>query len=416
MEKNEENKRANKAVNEKAKSTEKKASPINGKSNIIEKKVTAVKKSGTVDVAVAKKASKTAEKTLAKTVQETADKSAASKANAKVSSTKATVKVQAVKSSEKAAGTKNAEAKATTKAAGTKTAEAKASSKVASTKTSEAKAATTKRAANKISDSSKTVANTKTTIGNKADVKTASKTTNTSIKKNTAKVASKIASEKSGQIKSKKTSEAQAQKVAKKTQEVKEKAKAKEPEYDKDIDINFLEDEPDEKFDIDDLQKRMKERKKTSKNEKISIIKNSFYNLIFAAVFILFLVFCNYGFYNIEKGTMITNINLFSFLFLGVSIMLIETAYKEDKVTKCINGIEALGMGILALVLPYILQMYTDSFKKVISIAGISILVYYFIKSIIVFFINKRQMRIAKDDISKEKDDNEIEGDEEDDD
>ena len=75
----------------------------------------------------------------------------------------------------------------------------------------------------------------------------------------------------------------------------------KSDEYDKELNINFLEDEPEENFDINELDKKLKERKKVSKQEGASIIKNSFYNLIFAGLFILFLVFCNYGFFNIEK-------------------------------------------------------------------------------------------------------------------
>ena len=181
----------------------------------------------------------------------------------------------------------------------------------------------------------------------------------------------------------------------------------KSDEYDKDLNINFLEDEPEENFDINDLDKKLKERKKVSKQEGVSIFKNSFYNLIFAGVFILFLVFCNYGFFNIEKNAMIKNINLFSFMFLGVSIMLIETAYKEDKITKCIN------VGMLTLFLPMVLQKYTDSFRKVLLVSGIVILVYYIVKSIVAFFLNRRNLLIDKDDIVKEKkDEDEIEDEE----
>lgn len=185
-------------------------------------------------------------------------------------------------------------------------------------------------------------------------------------------------------------------------------------EYEKKLNISFLDDELESKLDLDKLDKELKNRKKVSKKEGLSIIKNSFYNLIFAGVFILFLVFCNYGFYNIEKGTMIENINLFAFLFLGVSIMLIETAYKEDNVNKGINGIEALLMAIYTVILPYVLQKYTENFINVLCITGIVTSVYYIIKSIIVFFINKRDMIRNKDDVAKEKDENDLEDDYED--
>ena len=237
-------------------------------------------------------------------------------------------------------------------------------------------------------------------------------TKSTSNKKTTVSKANKEDKEvksKANKVKDDKTKE-------KKTKEKPEKIfddDKKSDEYDKDLNINFLEDEPEENFDINDLDKKLKERKKVSKQEGVSIFKNSFYNLIFAGVFILFLVFCNYGFFNIEKNAMIKNINLFSFMFLGVSIMLIETAYKEDKITKCINGIEAILMGILTLFLPMVLQKYTDNFRKVLLVSGIVILVYYIIKSIVAFFLNRRNLLIDKDDIVKEKkDEDEIEDEE----
>ena len=93
--------------------------------------------------------------------------------------------------------------------------------------------------------------------------------------------------------------------------------------------------------------------------------------------------------------------------------MLIETAYKEDKGTKAINGIETLIMGVLTLTLPYVLQKYTDYYIKTLLISGIVILVYV-IKSIVVFFLRKRDAIRDKDDVAKEnEDDDEIEEDDE---
>ena len=155
---------------------------------------------------------------------------------------------------------------------------------------------------------------------------------------------------------------------------------------------------------MDKLDEKIKNRKFISKKDNVSIFKNSFYNIIFAILFILFLIFCNYGFFNVTKNALIKDMDLFAFIFLGVSILLFESAYKEDKMVKCVNAIETLIMGIFSLVLPYILQIYTDKFVNILWISGIVITSYYIIKSIYVFIRNRRRFLRAKNDVSKEDD------------
>ena len=113
---------------------------------------------------------------------------------------------------------------------------------------------------------------------------------------------------------------------------------------------------------------------------------------------------------------MIKNINIFSFVFLAWSIIFIEMAYREQKMTKGVNGVEILVMGVFTLFLPYILQIYTGEFVKSLIIAGIVIGVYYIVKSITVFFMNRSKFIRAKDDVSKEKesDDSDLEEDDDD--
>lgn len=238
--------------------------------------------------------------------------------------------------------------------------------------------------------------------------------TATGVKKKITEEIEKATSEKSGQIKIKqKNSEGtiedkkRATKVKSKstTMPRKKSIKPKEEiveEYDKDINIDFVEDELQRKFDINKFDKELKNRKYIPMKDKKSIFYNSFYNMILAGICILFLVFCNYGFYNIEKNTMIKNLNLFSFVFLGISLMLIESSYKKEKINNCINGIETLIMGIFTLFLTYILQIYTTQYVKLLKISGSIVFVYYLVKSIIVYISKRNKYIRSKDDISKD--------------
>lgn len=244
--------------------------------------------------------------------------------------------------------------------------------------------------------------------------------TATGVKKKITEEIEKATSEKSGQIKIKQKNSEGTIEDKKRATKVKSKSttmprkkliKPKEEiveEYDKDINIDFVEDELQRKFDINKFDKELKNRKYIPMKDKKSIFYNSFYNMILAGICILFLVFCNYGFYNIEKNAIIVILKLFSFVFLGFSLMFmessyfIESSYKKEKINNCINGIETLIMGIFTLFLPYILQIYTTQYVKLLKISGSIVFVYYLVKSIIVYISNRNKYIRSKDDISKD--------------
>lgn len=244
--------------------------------------------------------------------------------------------------------------------------------------------------------------------------------TATGVKKKITEEIEKATSEKSGQIKIKQKNSEDATENKKRATKVKSKSttiprkksiKPKEEiveEYDKDINIDFVEDELQRKFDINKFDKELKNRKYIPMKDKKSIFYNSFYNMILAGICILFLVFCNFGFYNIEKNAIIVILKLFSFVFLGFSLMFmessyfIESSYKKEKINNCINGIETLIMGIFTLFLPYILQIYTTQYVKLLKISGSIVFVYYLVKSIIVYISNRNKYIRAKDDILKD--------------
>ena len=54
-------------------------------------------------------------------------------------------------------------------------------------------------------------------------------------------------------------------------------------------------------------------------------------SLVFAIVFIAFFIFINFGFYKFNKIALIKDLNIFAFVFLGTAILLIESAYKNEK-------------------------------------------------------------------------------------
>lgn len=170
------------------------------------------------------------------------------------------------------------------------------------------------------------------------------------------------------------------------------------------ININYINEISEEKLDIEKLNKEFKSRKKIPKENMIKIIKKSFGNIIYAIMAIALLIFANYGYYNFNKVSFIKDVNIFAFVYLGISIMFIESAYKKEELSKAVIGLESLCIGIFTLVLPYIYQIYNENFVNILKIAGLIILCYYLIKSCFIFihmknkYVNDNQDFIDNDE------------------
>ena len=98
--------------------------------------------------------------------------------------------------------------------------------------------------------------------------------------------------------------------------------------------------------------------------------------------FVLFLIFIILGSNNSVKSVRSIVLNVFSFLFLGLAIVLFEIAYRKDKGNLAINGIEALIIAILNLFLPYIIFELDEVYKRNYLLSTTFIAIYYTLKSI----------------------------------
>ncbi len=187
-------------------------------------------------------------------------------------------------------------------------------------------------------------------------------------------------------------------------------------EYNKKLNITSIEDEIENKFDINELEKEIRKQKEIPNTDLKNIIKMSCKSLVFAIVFIAFFIFINFGFYKFNKIALIKDLNIFAFVFLGTAILLIESAYKNEKASTCANGLETLAMAIFTLILPYVYQIHKNEFIKTIKYASIVVGVYYIIKMIIVFFCNKKKYLRSKEDFIKDEEpDSEFDDDDDDD-
>ena len=76
-------------------------------------------------------------------------------------------------------------------------------------------------------------------------------------------------------------------------------------------------------------EKEIIKKKRLPQEIKDEIYKKVFYNIFFAIGIIIYFMFLNLGFYNIEKNIFIQDAYVFSIVILVLSIILFEKSYRN---------------------------------------------------------------------------------------
>lgn len=226
------------------------------------------------------------------------------------------------------------------------------------------KSTSTKKAVSKIEEETKT-----------SKAKTATKTTDKkeTMPKKTAKTAKK--------------------KIEEPEVVLKEEKKEKELVVKKDISID------DEK--LEKIQKEINKQTKLSKDEKKKINKKIFQNIVMAIGIVVYFIFINLGFNNIEESTYLTDLKVFGAVTIGITIILFEKAYKKDSGELTIYGIEMLIIAICTLLTNYIYKFHYSKYMYIITSIAMLFAVYYVGKSIVIYVKMKNKALKKASDIHK---------------
>ena len=223
-----------------------------------------------------------------------------------------------------------------------------------------------------------------TTEGKTIEKKTATKKKSTSTKKAVSKIEEET-----------KTSKAKTAKKKIEEPEVvlKEEKKEKELVVKKDISID------DEK--LEKIQKEINKQTKLSKDEKKKINKKIFQNIVMAIGIVVYFIFINLGFNNIEESTYLTDLKVFGAVAIGITIILFEKAYKKDSGELTIYGIEMLIIAICTLLTNYIYKFHYSKYIYIITSIAMLFAVYYVGKSIVIYVKMKNKALKKASDIHK---------------
>lgn len=244
-----------------------------------------------------------------------------------------------------------------------------------------------------------------TTEGKTIEKKTATKKKSTSTKKavskieeetktSKAKTATKTTAKKETMPKkTAKTAKTAKKKIEEPEVVLKEEKKEKELVVKKDISID------DEK--LEKIQKEINKQTKLSKDEKKKINKKIFQNIVMAIGIVVYFIFINLGFNNIEESIYLTDLKVFGAVAIGITIILFEKAYKKDSGELTIYGIEMLIIAICTLLTNYIYKFHYSKYMYIITSIAMLFAVYYVGKSIVIYVKMKNKALKKASDIHK---------------
>lgn len=159
--------------------------------------------------------------------------------------------------------------------------------------------------------------------------------------------------------------------------------------------------EKKEQENIQKLEKVLEEKKKIPKDVKNKINAKIFENLIFAVLMLIYFTALRLGMSNIATENYIMDLKVFSTLLLILSIFIFEYAYKKDKDSMWLHGMEIMVTSIFTLYLVYMYSIFYSTYSEIISFASIILLGYYIVKVLITNKSMKRKYIKSLGDIGE---------------
>ena len=156
------------------------------------------------------------------------------------------------------------------------------------------------------------------------------------------------------------------------------------------------------------MQLEIEEKRKLPANIKNIISTKIFQDLIVATIIMAYFCAVNFIFYKYSSNKFEEILKYFALIIIIGTVISFEISYRKNSIGLLVIGIELLICGIFSLYIPY-LFIYTNSAIRVSAMILPSFLiVYYSIKSFIIFKVKQIEYRNSlsdvKDIISEKKD------------
>lgn len=136
---------------------------------------------------------------------------------------------------------------------------------------------------------------------------------------------------------------------------------------------------------LEKIEKEIKKQTTISEEKKKKINAKVFQNIIIAIIVVLYFIFLNLGFKNLKPQTFLKDLQVFSIITIGITIILFEKAYQKDSGEITIYGIEALVLSICTLMTIYLGANYTSKFTYILNAISMLFAIYYVAKAIVIY-------------------------------
>ena len=142
------------------------------------------------------------------------------------------------------------------------------------------------------------------------------------------------------------------------------------------------------------MEMEIEEKRKLPYSVKQGIKKRIFWDLVVAAIIMLYFCIVNVIFYKFDSNKFEEYLKYFALIIIIATVTTFEIAYRKNSVNSMIIGIELLLCGILTLYIPYIF-LHTDSALRIsVMILPVMLIGYYSAKSFAIY--KKRQIEYHK--------------------
>jgi len=148
-----------------------------------------------------------------------------------------------------------------------------------------------------------------------------------------------------------------------------------------------------------DIEEEIEKQYKLLPENKKQIIKKVIMNYLMAILIMAYFLLLIIGNRMLSKDIFVLGSKIADFVLLIITVVILEIAYKKDSGRITIFGIELLAISIFSLFIPYAFYELSENIKKYFMMAGLVMAVYYIIKSVIVYKLEKRKYIKSLSDI-----------------
>ena len=154
-----------------------------------------------------------------------------------------------------------------------------------------------------------------------------------------------------------------------------------------------------EQSEVENIQKEISTKIKLPKEEKQNIYIKIFVNLLIALSVLIYFIFLNLGYMRLEKDVFENDLKVFAVILICSTIYFIEKAYKTDRGTYLSYAIELFVLSIITLYMPYVYYYQNTLAQLIFTTSAVYIFIYYAIKSIVIYVINKNRYIKGESDV-----------------